>query len=203
MSYLPLKQGNTMPAPKLHDTDAFIDSAMRVFWSRGFEGTSINDLVQASAVNRGSIYATFDGKRDIFLSALASYDDRYRARFLADLKARNGPKEAILAAFHAAAIQSGIPDSPVGCLVVNTAVELSPHDSEIAALVSGSLEELRAFFRDRIEAAIAAGDMPDVDVDATTTTLFALFLGLRVMSRSKAPTDQTTLIVLQARRLLE
>ncbi|MDP2740149.1 MAG: TetR/AcrR family transcriptional regulator [Pseudorhodobacter sp.] len=192
-----------MPAPKQHDTDAFIDSAMRVFWSRGYEGTSINDLVQATGVNRGSIYATFDGKRDIFLSALASYDDRYRARFLAGLTAGRGPKEAILAAFRAAAEHTATADSPAGCLVVNSAVELAPHDPEIAAAVNASLSALRAFFRNRIEAAIAAGDMPGVDIEATTTTLYALFLGLRVMSRSNAPTDQKDLIVLQASRLLD
>lgn len=192
-----------MPAPRLHDTDAFIDSAMRVFWSRGYEGTSVNDLVQATGMNRGSIYASFDGKRDIFLTALDRYDERYRARFLAGLMVGRSPKDAILAAFRAAAEQATTPDTPAGCLIVNSAVELSPHDPEIAAAVTASLGELRAFFRDRIDAAKAEGEIPAaVNTEASTTTLYALFLGLRVMSRSNAPDDQKDLIVREASRLL-
>jgi TetR/AcrR family transcriptional repressor of nem operon len=191
-----------MPAPKQHDTETFVDSAMRVFWSRGYEGTSINDLVQATGINRGSIYASFDGKREIFLAALASYDDRYRARFLAGLKAGRGPKEAILAAFRAAADQAPTADMPAGCLIVNSAVELAPHDPEIADAVNASLGELRAFFRDRIEAAKAAKEIGALEPEAMTTTLYALFLGLRVMARSNAPADQKDLIVRQACQLL-
>lgn len=192
-----------MPAPKQHDTDAFIDRAMRVFWSRGYEGTSINDLVQATGVNRGSIYASFEGKRDIFLAALDRYDERYRARFLAGLAAAGSPREAILAAFRAAAEQVTTPESPAGCLIVNSAVELAPHDPEIAAAVTASLGELRAFFRQRIAEAQASGDIaPDLDAEATTTTLYALFLGLRVMSRASAPAAQKEQIVVQAMRLL-
>lgn len=192
-----------MPAPKQHDTDAFIETAMRVFWSRGYEGTSINDLVQATGMNRGSIYASFDGKRDIFLAALGRYDERYRARFLAGLTAGRTPKEAIIAAFRAAAEQTVTPESPAGCLVVNSAVELAPHDTDIAAAVNASLGELRAFLCDRIEAAKALGEVAaELDTEATSTTLYALFLGLRVMSRSMAPASQKDLIVLEAMRIL-
>lgn len=191
-----------MPAPKQHDTDTFIDSAMRVFWSRGYEGTSINDLVQATGMNRGSIYASFEGKRDVFLAALASYDDRYRARFLAGLTKGRSPKEAILAAFRAAADQVPSAELPAGCLVVNSAVEMAPHDPEISAAVETSLGALRAFFRDRLDAAKAAGEVGALDSDATTTTLYALFLGLRVMARANAPSDQKDQIVAQASRLL-
>jgi TetR/AcrR family transcriptional regulator, transcriptional repressor for nem operon len=202
MRYLCVDPEMTMPAPKQHDTETFVDSAMRVFWARGYEGTSINDLVQATGINRGSIYASFDGKRDIFLAALASYDDRYRARFLAGLKVGRGPKEAILAAFRAAADQVPTASMPAGCLIVNSAVELAPHDPEIAQAVNASLGELRAFFRDRIEAAKAADEIGPLDTEATTTTLYALFLGLRVMARSNAPADQRDLIVQQANQIL-
>jgi TetR/AcrR family transcriptional repressor of nem operon len=175
---------------------------MSVFWSRGYEGTSINDLVQSTGINRGSIYAGFDGKRGVFLAALDHYDELYVVRFLARFAAEYGPKDAILAAFRAAAEQVASPERPAGCLIVNSAVELAPHDPEIAAVVDASLDELRAFLRGRIEAAKAAGEVGPVDTDATTTTLYALFLGLRVMSRANAPVEQKEQIVLQASRLL-
>jgi TetR/AcrR family transcriptional repressor of nem operon len=203
MRYADLETEKTMPAPKQHDPDAFIDSAMRVFWSRGYEGTSINDLVQATGMNRGSIYSSFEGKRDIFLAALASYDDRYRGRFLGGLTSGRSPKEAILAAFRAAADQVPSAEFPAGCLVVNSAVELAPHDAEISAAVNASLGELRAFFRDRLDAAMAAGEIGALDSEAMTTTLYALFLGLRVMCRANAPADQKEQIVQQASRFLD
>ena len=193
-----------MPAPKQHDTNDFVDGAMRLFWSRGYEGTSINDLVDATGINRGSIYASFDGKRDIFLAALARYDDLYRARFLTALERRCTPKEAIVAAFRSAAGHDADGALPAGCLVVNSAVELSPHDPEIAAAVDLSLSALIGFFRSRVEAAKAAGEVrPDLDAEAATTTLYALFLGLRVMTRSNAPSQCRDEIVRQATRLLE
>ena len=191
-----------MPAPKQHNPDAFIDSAMRVFWARGYEGTSMNDLVQATGINRGSIYANFEGKRDIFLAALASYDERYRARFLAGLTVGRTAKEAVLAAFQAAASQAVTPQQPAGCLVVNSAVELAPHDAEIASAVNASLGALQDFFRDQIETAKATGEMGPVDTETLMTTLYVLFLGLRVMSRSNAPASQREAIVHHAKVLL-
>lgn len=191
-----------MPAPKLHDPDDFIECAMRAFWSRGFEGTSINDLVETSGINRGSIYTAFEGKRDIFLAALARYDGRYRASFLAGLTESHSPKQAILAAFRIAAGQVATPELPAGCFVVNTAIELAPHDPEIADAVNAIIGHLRQFMQDRIEAAKVAGEIKAVDTEATATILHALFLGLRVLSRSNAPAEQKDEIVRQAERLL-
>jgi hypothetical protein len=79
---------------------------------------------------------------------------------------------------------------------------MAPHDPEISAAVETSLGALRAFFRDRLDAAKAAGEVGALDSDATTTTLYALFLGLRVMARANAPSDQKDQIVAQASRLL-
>lgn len=192
-----------MPAQKQYSSTEFVDGAMRLFWSRGYEGTSMNDLVRSTGINRGSIYANFDGKRGIFVAALGRYDELYRERFLKALERDNTPKGSIIAAFKAAADAGSDPTLPKGCLVVNTAIELSPHDPEVAALVDASLGALHRFFLTQLATAQQAGEIPaGLDVASTATTLFALFLGLRVMCRSNTATATTDAVVQKAGQLL-
>ncbi len=160
-----------------------LERAMHAFWARGYEATSMRDLVEATGVNRGSLYSVYADKRALFIAALKYYDRVHRDRFLARIAATNPPKQAILAAFEAAAAPSK--DQPGGCLLVNTALELSPHDEEIGALVDGCLRQVEAFFRDAIKAAQKAGTIHSgLDAQNTAQALLGLFLGLRVVTRA-------------------
>lgn len=198
-----------MTGQRQHDRIEFIDRAMHAFWAKGYEGTSMADLVAATGVNRGSIYAGFSGKRDVFIAALAHYDDIHRRRFLDRLSAGRDPLEAIRAAFRAAAGIDGTaedgaeaaPPPAAGCLLVNTAIELAPHDAEVAALVAASLAEVERFFRDRLDAAAAEGSRPAGD-DGAAAALLALFLGLRVLARSGAAPGTRAAIVARAGAML-
>ena len=73
-----------MPRPKAFDPDAALQQAMQVFWERGYEATSVQDLVQGMGINRFSLYSTFGGKHQLFVTAL----ERYRDTIVADLLAR-------------------------------------------------------------------------------------------------------------------
>lgn len=186
---------------KQYSTSEFVGGAMQAFWARGYEGTSMNDLVTATGVNRGSIYSDFNGKRDIFLAALKQYDEVYRARFLSALSSRYPPKEAIVAAFAAAADVDAARDGPRGCLLVNTAIELAPHDNEIANLVTDSLRAVEEFFLQQLEAydgTVVGHGSPQV----AAKTLLGLFLGLRVLTRSGAEASTRKAIVEQVERIL-
>ena len=175
-----------MPWEKRFDSEAVLDKAMQAFWSRGYEATSMQDLVDCMGINRGSLYATFGDKRSLFIQALRRYDTRERGAWVAALAAAKSPRESILAAFDgavAAALDQGSRD---GCLLVNTALELSPHDDEIAGIVAQGLAEMEAFFRGRIEAGQRAGEIPDtVEAGEAARALLGLFIGLRVLSRSR------------------
>ena len=174
-----------MPWEKQFDSDAVLDKAMQAFWARGYEATSMQDLVDCMGINRGSLYATFGDKRSLFIQALRRYDDRHREAWVATLAAKS-PRESILAAFDgaiAAVLDQGSRD---GCLLVNTALELSPHDAEVAKIVARGLAEMEAFFRARIEAGQRAGEIPAaIDALETARALLGLFIGLRVLSRSR------------------
>lgn len=190
-----------MVGQKQYDKAEFIGKAMKVFWSKGYDGTSMNDLVKETGVNRGSIYTDFAGKKDIFLEVLSSYDDIYRERFLARLAARFAPGEAIIAAFEAAACGAEAEGDPEGCLMVNTAVEVSPHDGDVLSMTTESFRGLQGFFERMLVAARGDDSSPD-DLSDRARAMMALFLGLRVLVRAGADSATREAIVRQARDML-
>lgn len=190
-----------MNIQRAYDPNDFLARAAHAFWARGYAGTSMADLVTATGVNRGSIYAAYKGKRDLFLASLRHYDAHHRADFLDGLAAAHPPRAAILAAFAAAAdIPKGMPP---GCLLVNTATELGPHDPEIANFVTQSLVQVEGFFADRLRAGKADGTIPEaLSVETTATTLIGLFLGLRVLTRAGADRAACDALIARADTLL-
>jgi TetR/AcrR family transcriptional repressor of nem operon len=192
-----------MPWEKQFDTNAALTKAMEAFWARGYEATSVQDLVACMGINRGSLYATFGDKRQLFIQALRRYDDHYRKAWVETLGTGRSPREAILAAFEgaiSAVLGSG---SRNGCLLVNTALELSPHDEEIAEIVGHGLAEMEGFFRARIEEGQAIGEIPArVVATETARALLGLFIGLRVLSRSRPEEPLLRSIASQAEALV-
>jgi len=192
-----------MPWEKSFDTDDVLGKAMAAFWARGYEATSMHDLVDCMGIGRGSLYAAFGDKRRLFLRALAHYDDRHRRRWTERLSACASPRQAILAAFDEV-IAATLDGSRDGCLLINTALEMSPHDDEIAAMVGTALEEMEEFFRDMIERGQTAGEIAaSVDAPDTARGLLALLAGLRVLSRARPDEALMRGVARQAEVLLE
>ena len=192
-----------MPWEKQFDPDTALQKAMQTFWARGYGATSMADLVTEMGVNRGSLYATFGDKRSLFIRALRRYDAEYRIAWIDALGKGNPPREAILSAFEdaiAAALEGGSRD---GCLLVNTALELSPHDDEIGALVAEAMTGMEAFFRTMIERGQASSQIPaDLQPSETAAALLSLFIGLRVLSRSRPEPTLLRAIADQAAAML-
>ncbi len=192
-----------MPWEKQYNEDVLLERAMQAFWARGYEATSINNLVDATGVNRGSLYAAFSGKRQIFVRALEFYDKKFREDFLGDLLATHSPKEAILAAFHSVVIAADDGNDRNGCLLINTALEMSPHDSEIEKLVSEKLKMVENFFHESLRAAKEDGSVDaKLDLEKTGHLLYSLFLGVRVITRSKPDNSVIESILGQVEALL-
>jgi TetR/AcrR family transcriptional repressor of nem operon len=192
-----------MPWEKQFSTDDVLIKAMNAFWAQGYESTSMQDLVSCMGINRGSLYATFGDKRGLFIQALRRYDETHRAATVATLRKLESPRQAIMEVFAgaiAAAVDHGSRD---GCLLINTALELSPHDEEISAFVSGCLTDMENFFRDMIENAVAQDEIsPDIDPVETARGLLSLLVGLRVLARSRPEESLLRSIEHQAETLL-
>jgi len=173
-----------MPRTKQFDEDVVLERAMNLFWSRGFEATSMQALVDNMGINRGSLYGTFEDKRTLFERALERYDGAYRRDRFDRLETRYRPRRA-LEVFLAQVIDESIEDEERrGCFIVNTALELAPHDPEIAAYV----EQVRKEIVDSLTRIIRRGqDSGEIrsseDAQTLARTLLTVAFGLRVWAR--------------------
>jgi TetR/AcrR family transcriptional repressor of nem operon len=174
-----------MPLEKQFDKEATLDLALQAFWARGYEATSIQDLVDCTGVNRASLYATYGDKRALFLAALEKYDDN-RRRMLASFAARHAPREAIRKLFDEFTEDIGTDGGNKGCFMTNTALELAAHDAEIRKVVGVAQADLEAFFERMVAAGKRTGEIGS-EIDATTASrsLLALLIGVVVLVRSR------------------
>src|SRR5512141_1981888 len=130
---------------KEFDEDKAIDGAVDCFWARGYEATSVRDLAHHMGIGGASLYNAYGGKRALFVAALERYADRSSRERIARLEAGGQPKQAI-EAFLAEIVDRSLRDRErKGCLLVNSALDVAPHDAEIGKVVAGYLEEIRAF----------------------------------------------------------
>lgn len=122
---------------------------MKAFWAKGYEATSIQDLVDCMGINRGSLYDTFGDKRRLFLEALDQYGTGAILR-TDSLRGDGNPRE-LLAEFLYVFMQKQVAD-PIrrGCFMTNAAVELSARDDECAARVREFFAELETILKELI-----------------------------------------------------
>ena len=158
---------------------------MAAFWSKGYAATSIEDLVAHMGIQRGSLYATFGDKRTLFLAGLDHYQRVVTRELFEALEAPGSGIEAIRQFFRLRVEGSLDRSRPPGCLVTNSAVELSGRDRRAAAKVGGSLAKIEAAFLRALERARAAGELPvSCDLRALARFLTSSAQGLSVMART-------------------
>ncbi|WP_431203800.1 TetR/AcrR family transcriptional regulator [Bradyrhizobium betae] len=175
-----------MARPREFDERAALDAAVRRFWSRGYEATSVRDLAQSMGMTGASLYNAFGDKRSLYRRSLdhyvsSSFGDRVR-RFENEL----APYDA-LEGFFAEIIARSLADKErKGCMLVNSALELAPHDREFREVVVGVLGEVEAFFRRCVERGQASGTITTTQSsEDLARLLLSVLLGLRVLARSR------------------
>lgn len=173
-----------MARPREFEADAVLEQATRVFWARGFEHSSLDDLCAATGLNRSSLYAAFGDKRALYLKSLARYEagsvERIRRTF------EGKPVREGLRSFLAGLIDA-IVEGPGrrGCFIGNCAAEMARLDKAAAARVRQSLERIEQTF----QAALEHGGIADARARARFIT--AGVQGLRLYG--KANSDRTAL----------
>ena len=180
-----------MGRPPLVDRDTALERIMYRFWRTGFHSTSLDDLLEASGMHRGSFYRTFGDKRAAFDAALALYVQRVaESDVLPALTSTGSPMtrlQTLLIARLEAALGSAddaAGDRP-GCLVVNTATELAAHDRRASEQVGAALSGVRESIAVLLRAAVDAGEVDAaIHVDAAADHLSTLLQGAIVLSRS-------------------
>jgi len=193
-----------MPWEKQFDVDEVLDKAMRAFWTRGYEATSMQNLVDLMGINRGSLYSTYRDKHELFLAALRMYAEKIHLKRLTDLASRYGPRETIRQAFLAFASQASEKGGNRGCFLTNTALELAAHDPEAGKIVAQAQKQTEAFFARLIDKGKAEGEIaPRVNTAKTASALLASLIGISVLARSRPERSLLMDIVDDAVRRLE
>jgi TetR/AcrR family transcriptional repressor of nem operon len=160
---------------------------MGLFWERGYEATSVQDLVTRTGVHKRSMYDAFGDKHALFVRALSRYADAQDVGLRAAAEAPGSPTATIRTL-----LETALPDAaagpPRGCLIVNSATELAAHDPEAAARVEQHFATVQDVLRTLVERGQRGGEIATVlPPAALATVLHNAWLGLRVQSRAGVP----------------
>jgi TetR/AcrR family transcriptional repressor of nem operon len=175
-----------MARPREFDEHAVLNAAMNRFWEHGYQATSMRDLAVETGLTSPSLYNAFGDKRALFRQVLERYAQHSARARIARLESSMPPKDAIKAFITEIVAHSLSDKDRRGCLLVNSALEIAPHDPEIGAEVASRLAEVEAFFRRSVVAAQKEGSIPsDRDARDLARVLLAVLLGIRVVARAR------------------
>lgn len=172
-----------MSRPQEFDTQAVLDQAMQVFWRKGYEATSMADLLHATGLSKSSLYATFKSKRDLFLAAFDDYR-RGRAKDMFKLLS-DDPARAAIEKFFRMVISDAWTCHGEGCMTINQAVELAHTDVEVARRVREDFMGMEKAFVKTIGRGQREGSIASSMSALNLARLFVVaFPGLQVMVRA-------------------
>jgi TetR/AcrR family transcriptional repressor of nem operon len=194
-----------MARPKEFDPEEALDKAKHVFWHKGYEATSMEDLLSAMDINRGSLYDTFGDKRELFLKAMDRYCAGGGVGSRISILNQPGPALPLIRRFIGAMLEFGLSDPQRrGCLITNTVMELASHEKDIARKTSGRFQMAEDAFFKLLTRAKQEGELAkDKDPRALARFLVTMMQGTIVMIKAGAPaeavkqTAQTALSVLE------
>lgn len=177
-----------MARPREYVERDLLEGAMHIFWRHGYAATTMAQIVEATGVNRASLYAAYPDKRALFLAVIRYYLEtvsRANSQVLED----EAPAAANVRRYFAR-IVAGNREYPPGCLLTHTAAEGYLDDPEVAETIRTAFSRLEGRLRTALERARHEGTLADdCDPGALAAQLVALVQGLRVMTRLGMPRE--------------
>lgn len=174
-----------MGRPREFDEERVLELAMEQFWERGYEATSIRDLAQAMGLTTASVYNAFGDKRAVYRRALDFYVERSFMDRVGRFEAKP-PREAIEAFFGEIIARSLSDTKRKGCMLVNSALEVAPHDEEFQRVVADVLVQVESFFLRCVRRGQDDGSIGNRQAAYDLArTLLGVLLGVRVLARTR------------------
>ena len=174
-----------MARSRAFDNDEVLDAAIECFWRRGLAATSVRDLASEMGINVPSLYNAFGDKRRLFAEALERYAQQSMRERISRIETKYAGSEAIEAFFKEVIARSLSDPDRRGCLIVNSALEVAPHDKELQLVIAAYMAEIESFFRRCLEASAREGGLTAATDTADMSRLFlGILLGIRVASRA-------------------
>jgi TetR/AcrR family transcriptional regulator, copper-responsive repressor len=184
--------------PREFDREKALESAMRMFWSRGFEATSIGDLTRAMKINPPALYGAYGDKKSLFLEVVRLYEQGAGCFARKALTEEPTAERAIRRLLLDAVDFFTDPKNPTGCLIVLGATNCAIESSDIFEALAERRRAAEGAVRARIAAGQKAGELSDgADVDALTGMVTATLYGLVIKARDGAPRARLRTIVAQ------
>jgi TetR/AcrR family transcriptional repressor of nem operon len=195
-----------MARPKEFDPDVALDAAIEVFRHKGYEATSVQDLVEAMEIHRASLYDTFGDKHDLYLAALDRYDRTKIAEYTAILAAPGSKIAAIRRQFENivdSAIASG--GITFGCLTTNSTMERAALDPKIAERAVRNFQQMEGLYLSTLQQARELGEIAgsDRELRAIARFLVSTAKGLRVSAKADCSRETFNDILCVAFSVLE
>jgi TetR/AcrR family transcriptional repressor of nem operon len=194
-----------MARTKEFDPEAALQAALELFWRRGYEATSMADLVAHLGIGKASLYATFGSKHELYLKALDRYEQSGLAPIVHELSQPGPALPAVRALVRRYAREATDERLRLqGCMVTNTAAELAPHDPAAARRVERNWDQLETLLHAALVRARSQGELPaGRDPLAVARTLLVLMQGLRVVGKASADPARVRDAAEQALALLD
>lgn len=175
-------QNSSVARPIEFDRSKAVSRALALFWRKGYQATSLSDLLEAMEISRSSFYAAFVDKRTFFIECLDLWAAR-TLQFLQASRAQMGPVEGLQNFFERSVVAARGSKPNWGCMLVNTVLEMAGVDNELAARASSHLADMQNIFRDSL---LDAGATPEQAEDMAAM-LMLFNEGIRVSSRRRLP----------------
>ena len=189
-----------MARHKEFEINEVLDKAMYLFWSQGYEKTSMQELVDTMGIHRRSIYDTFGDKHALFIQALQRYQ-LLQSQRLQHLLEQQVPVTDIIRIFLETTVDNKA--LPKGCLMVNSGVELGTIDPEVSALVEGAYTHTEQCLLDLLVAGQGSGEIQaDLDAELLAHYFMNAWLGLRTTVKTAVDQQKLTDIIDTTLRIL-
>ncbi|MEO8132567.1 MAG: TetR/AcrR family transcriptional regulator [Betaproteobacteria bacterium] len=176
-----------MARPREFDCDAALEQALCVFWARGYEGVSIDDLCAAMKLSRSSLYAAFGGKRRLYENALERYEAASVARLTHTLEGAGPVRKGVARIFENLIDDIVRGPGRRGCFIGNCAAELVAVDKRSAARVRRSFDRIEGVFSAALAKGLNAGELgANADIRALARFITSSIQGLRLIGKTGA-----------------
>ena len=193
----------TRGRPREFDQDLVLDAVVQLFWEKGYEATSISDIVEATGLNKSSLYNAFGSKDTLFERALNRYVDARTSMLSSLLEEGTGGLDDLLGLVDIlwAEVSSG--GDHRGCLAVNTSTELGLRDETVVKVGERYRSLMRTAVSAALERAAAAGEISSDQIAAYANLMVSFMLGASVIVRSGASNDEVLQHVEAGRSMIE
>jgi TetR/AcrR family transcriptional regulator, transcriptional repressor for nem operon len=175
-----------MPRSREFDETAVLSAAMECFWEHGYEATSVRELAERMGITGASLYNAFGDKRSLYRRALDHYIGQSFGDRVNRFEGHLPPRDAIGAFFNEIIERSLSDKQRKVCMLVNSALEMAPHDPEFQRVIANVLVEMEAFFYRCLTAGQKAGTIAkSQSAEDLAKLLLSSVLGIRVLARAR------------------